>query len=58
MNTKTSGPDEQGSAYIYFDEHAHIKRTVEVTANLDIAENGEIIGVELLGIPENLTFGD
>lgn len=57
MEVKTSGPDEHGSAYIYFDEHTRIKKTTSVTANLDVDANGRIVGVELLGIPDNLTFG-
>ena len=58
MNIKTSGPDELGSAYIYFNEHAHIKKTKPVTALIDIDANGVIVGVELLDIPDNVTFGE
>lgn len=55
---KTTGPDEHGSAYINLvDTRNRITKTVEVTANLDIDQDGRILGVELLNCPDKTYFG-
>ena len=58
MSVKVTGPDEHGYAYIYINEATSVRRTISSLANIDVDENGVIVGVELLGIPDNLTFGN
>lgn len=54
---KIMPPDEFGSSYIYTaistspDSIQRVKRTVPATVNLDLNENGEIVGIEILDSP-------
>lgn len=57
MYPKTSGPDEHGYAYIYLADTGKVKRTISTLANIDVDKDGKIVGVELLSIPDNITFG-
>lgn len=55
---RIKGPDEDGSAYVYMmDWTGDIIETRNVTCLLDINSHGQIIGIELLNIPDDLTFG-
>jgi Protein of unknown function (DUF2283) len=52
VNTEITTPDEHGSAYIDIaPNRPHSERQVEVTAILDISNDNELLGVELLGAP-------
>lgn len=48
------GPDELGSAYLRVsDPGTPVHRTVTVTANIDYAADGTILGIELLDMPSH-----
>lgn len=54
---KIMPPDEYGSSYIYTaistspGSIQRVKKTVSATVNLDLNEQGEIVGIEILDSP-------
>jgi len=50
---ETTGPDENGMAYVKLDADAGVASTIEAIAgvcNLDLDEDGRLIGIELIGV--------
>ena len=43
--------EDIGAAYLYLHEQAPIARTITVHANLDLDNDGNVVGIEILGWP-------